>query len=331
MATLTVWKFDTAEGAQGALNKSSICQATTDQVQDAAVVSYGGKKKTRPIMAADRSRCAVRRVLGMLFGLISSCLSSACMKQPGRCRQFADYGINDNFIKEVRAEVTEGTSALFLLTSGAAQDRAEAFKGVSRALHSNLSAEQEAQLKETSARNPEASQWPRRAPLHYGKRHALGRVKLRRMAAPQACIINTQEKPWTVRTGRPSLIGTAAQRWSSALRPPYPAQSPARPRKRAQQAAAQQVTAASHQEAANPHGGALDQIEQLKKVELKQMGIVSEQEFADPRPKYWQANELWPHSTPDPSPALPDLPKRGAAGRIKSDRQLRRGGILCQI
>ena len=55
----------------------------------------------------------------------------------------------------------------------------------------------------------------------------------------------------------------------------------------AQQAAAQQVTAMqAHQEAANPHGGALDQIEQLKKLaELKQMGIVSEQEFADLKAK----------------------------------------------
>ncbi len=64
--------------------------------------------------------------------------------------KFADYGINDKFIKEVREKVTEGTSALFLMTSGAVQDRVtEAFQGVSTQLiQSNLTSEQEAQLAE---------------------------------------------------------------------------------------------------------------------------------------------------------------------------------------
>jgi uncharacterized membrane protein len=44
--------------------------------------------------------------------------------------KFADYGIDDNFIKQTREKVTEGTSALFLLTSGAVQDKVvEAMKG----------------------------------------------------------------------------------------------------------------------------------------------------------------------------------------------------------
>ena len=33
--------------------------------------------------------------------------------------KFADYGIDDNFIKQMREKVTEGTSARLLLTSGA--------------------------------------------------------------------------------------------------------------------------------------------------------------------------------------------------------------------
>ncbi len=50
----------------------------------------------------------------------------------------------------MRTQVTEGTSALFLMTSGAVQDRvAEAFQGVSAQLiQSNLTSEQEAQLME---------------------------------------------------------------------------------------------------------------------------------------------------------------------------------------
>ena len=34
-----------------------------------------------------------------------------------------DYGINDNFIKQSREKINEGTSALFLLTSNAMQDK----------------------------------------------------------------------------------------------------------------------------------------------------------------------------------------------------------------
>lgn len=64
--------------------------------------------------------------------------------------KFADCGINDKFIKEVREQVTEGTSALFLLTSGAVQERvAAALEGVSaEVIQPNLTSEQEAQLME---------------------------------------------------------------------------------------------------------------------------------------------------------------------------------------
>jgi uncharacterized membrane protein len=38
---------------------------------------------------------------------------------------FSDYGIDDGFIKKVREKVTEGTSALFLLTSEVTFDKVE--------------------------------------------------------------------------------------------------------------------------------------------------------------------------------------------------------------
>ncbi len=157
MATLTVWKFDTAEGAQGALNKLvDLSKQQLIQVQDAAIVSWpAGKKKPNTSNHGSLTGAGALSgaFWGMLFGLIffvpffGMAIGAAMGALSGK---FADYGINDNFIKEVRAEVTEGTSALFLLSSGAVQDRiAEAFKGVSvELLHSNLSAEQEAQLKE---------------------------------------------------------------------------------------------------------------------------------------------------------------------------------------
>jgi len=44
--------------------------------------------------------------------------------------KFTDYGIDNNFIKQTREKVTEGTSALFLLTTGAVVDKLmEALKG----------------------------------------------------------------------------------------------------------------------------------------------------------------------------------------------------------
>ena len=63
---------------------------------------------------------------------------------------FSDYGIDDEFIKSVRSEVTEGTSALFLLTGSATADKLEdQLKGqMGTLIRSNLTKEQEAKLNE---------------------------------------------------------------------------------------------------------------------------------------------------------------------------------------
>jgi uncharacterized membrane protein len=63
---------------------------------------------------------------------------------------FRDYGIDDDFIKQVRAKVTQGTSALFLLTGEVTLDRVEDALKDERAelIRSNLSKEQEVKLQE---------------------------------------------------------------------------------------------------------------------------------------------------------------------------------------
>ena len=63
---------------------------------------------------------------------------------------FSDYGIDDDFIEQVRAKVTQGTSALFLLSSEVTVDKvSDAFKDMQMELvQSNLSAEQEAKLRQ---------------------------------------------------------------------------------------------------------------------------------------------------------------------------------------
>jgi uncharacterized membrane protein len=62
--------------------------------------------------------------------------------------KMADYGIDDDFIKGVRDQVTEGTSALFLLTSNAVRDKvADELKGEKfELIASNLTKEQEEEL-----------------------------------------------------------------------------------------------------------------------------------------------------------------------------------------
>jgi uncharacterized membrane protein len=157
MASLTVWKFETAGGAQEALDKLvSLSKQQLITVQDAAIVTWPeDKKKPNTKQAVNLAGAGALQgaFWGMLFGLIffvpffGMAVGAAMGALSGH---FADYGIDDDFIKEVRGKVTEGTSALFLLSSGAVVDKVqEAFKGTKMELiQSNLSAEQEAQLQE---------------------------------------------------------------------------------------------------------------------------------------------------------------------------------------
>jgi uncharacterized membrane protein len=157
MTTLTVWKFGTPQGAQEALDKlAELAKQQLVQISDAAVVSWEeGKKKpkTHNYGSMTGQGALSGAFWGMLFGLLffipffGLAVGAAMGALSGK---FADYGINDKFINDVRDQVTEGTSALFLMTSDAVQERlAAAFDGVSAELiQSNLTAEQEAQLME---------------------------------------------------------------------------------------------------------------------------------------------------------------------------------------
>ena len=157
MSTLTVWKFDSPQGAQDALNKLiDLSKQHLIQVNDAAIVSWeAGKKKpkTQNYGSLTGQGALSGAFWGMLFGLLffvplfGMAVGAAMGALSGK---FADYGINDKFIKEVREQVTEGTSALFLMTSDAVRDRvAEAFRGVyDEQNQSNPSSESVAQLTE---------------------------------------------------------------------------------------------------------------------------------------------------------------------------------------
>ena len=101
---------------------------------------------------------------GMLFGLLFFVpfLGMAVGAGMGALMaSMADVGIDDKFIKQVQSQVTEGTSALFLLTSGAVMDRimqAVREQGLRFELIStNLTAEEEQKLRDIFSAEPETA------------------------------------------------------------------------------------------------------------------------------------------------------------------------------
>jgi uncharacterized membrane protein len=79
-------------------------------------------------------------LLGLAMGAAMGALSGS----------MSDVGIDDEFIKQVRENVTPGTSALFVMSSNAVPDKVlERFRGTGASLIStNLSSDQEAKLRE---------------------------------------------------------------------------------------------------------------------------------------------------------------------------------------
>ncbi len=158
MATLTAVKFSTPDGAYDALAVlDGLQKQSLIRIQDAAVVSWpvGAKKpKTQQQSHTAAAGALGGSFWGLLFGLIFfvPLLGMAVGAAVGALSgSLVDVGINDDFIKKTRAAVTEGTSAVFLLTSDAVVDRvAEAFKTLPpyELIASNLSKEEEAKLKE---------------------------------------------------------------------------------------------------------------------------------------------------------------------------------------
>jgi len=157
MSALTVWKFESTNGAQDALDVlADLQKQQLIQVLDAAVVSWEvGKKKpkTRELSDSRRVGALGGGFWGLLFGLIFfiPILGLAIGAATGALiGSMADVGISDSFIRDVREKVTPGTSALFLLSSDAVMDRVtDQFKDTKAELIStNLTSEQEAKLRE---------------------------------------------------------------------------------------------------------------------------------------------------------------------------------------
>lgn len=157
MATLTVWKFDDPGRAEQvrdevvALQKQELIT-----VHDAVTVSWPeGAKKPRvgQAFSTTAAGAASGSFWGLLFGVLffvpffGMAFGAAMGALSGSMK---DFGINDEFIHSVRDKVTEGTSALFLMTSGAVADRVAAELDMTGAelVTTNLSVEDENAVRE---------------------------------------------------------------------------------------------------------------------------------------------------------------------------------------
>ncbi|RSN63116.1 hypothetical protein DMH01_10925 [Amycolatopsis sp. WAC 04182] len=165
MDTLTIWTFRSAEGADRAVETvRSLAKNQLISVHDAATVSWpvgASKPKLRQLRNLAGRGALSGAFWGLLFGLIflvpllGAALGAAAGAFGGLT---SDYGIDDDLIKKIRGEVTEGTSALFLLTSGAVIEKVrDAFGGeeAPELIFTNLTPEQEGALRESFVLEPE--------------------------------------------------------------------------------------------------------------------------------------------------------------------------------
>ena len=164
MATMTVWKFPTANGAAIAEETlKDLQRKELIQIHDAAIVTYpeGAKKpKTRQLSGLAGAGALGGAFWGMLFGLIFfiPLLGMAIGAGMGALAgSMSDVGIDDSFIRRMRDEIQPGTSALFVLSSGAVIDKVrDAFAGQDMTLvETNLSHEQEDKLREVFSEEEE--------------------------------------------------------------------------------------------------------------------------------------------------------------------------------
>ena len=156
MATLTVWKFLTPTGADEAVaTLESLQKQELITVHDAATVTWPVDRK-KPKTRQLNNLAGVGALSGSFFGLLffvplfGMAVGAAAGAIGGA---LSDVGIDDDFIATVRAKVQPGTSALFVMTSGAVVDKVhDAFVGVQAELiQTNLSGDEEERLREAFA------------------------------------------------------------------------------------------------------------------------------------------------------------------------------------
>ncbi|WP_323100673.1 YhjD/YihY/BrkB family envelope integrity protein [Intrasporangium sp. YIM S08009] len=156
-AALTVWRFDDETGAQAAgRTLGELERRGALRVLDAAVVTWptGASRPRASQLASTRASGALGGSFwGLLLGIIffapvlGLAVGAAAGALGGSLRE---AGIGETFIRQVRDEVTPGTSALFVMTSDVDLDevRTAFLAHHPTLLHTNLTPEQDAALRE---------------------------------------------------------------------------------------------------------------------------------------------------------------------------------------
>ena len=158
MTAFTVWKFDTPEGAGHA--EDLLEGAERDQlvkILDHAVVSWP-KGEKHPTLSHGHDETKRGAGWGALWGLLVGAMFTvpvvgvvAGAALGVLSRKTNAVGISNDDIERVRSEVTEGTSALFVITDEGDLDRVgERFRGVhSKLVETNLTPAERERLMET--------------------------------------------------------------------------------------------------------------------------------------------------------------------------------------
>lgn len=156
MSKLVVLGFDSTEKADQVLHKLvSLQKEHLIDLEDAAVVVRGDDGKCRVKQAVNLTAAGAAGgsfwglLIGLLFmhPLIGVLAGTAAGAISG---SLADFGINDDFIKELGETLQNGSSALFIMVRKATPDKVlEEIKGYdARVLHTSLSIKEETALRE---------------------------------------------------------------------------------------------------------------------------------------------------------------------------------------
>lgn len=125
MSTLTIWKFERADGADRAGAALRGPAGRRIGVEDAATVSWPPDRE-RPRTHQVHGLTTAGGLDGAFWGLVFGIVFFVPL---GELR--VDIGLDDALVTSVRAEIAPSTSVLFLRSRGAAADRVqEAFEGV---------------------------------------------------------------------------------------------------------------------------------------------------------------------------------------------------------
>lgn len=155
MSDLFVLAFDNPTGASEMLGSiQKLQKEQLIQVDDAAIVNRkeDGKVKIKQAVGLVGAGALGGAFWGMLIGLLffMPWLGMAIGAITGAISgRLSDYGIDDDFIKEVGASVEPGHSALFLLVRSMTEDKVmdELKSHDAKVLRTSLSKEDEAKLR----------------------------------------------------------------------------------------------------------------------------------------------------------------------------------------